>query len=381
MSSSSSAASSPNPWSPYDAYKDCSQRLCSIYCPQWCYLIFPPPPPFNIDDDENNSGTDFSPLIIAVIGILASAFILVSYYTIISKYCRRRRQTNSSLEFNESRDEMNHDGLQAAASEGLDESVIKSITVCKYKKNENLVEGTDCSVCLSEFQEDENLRLLPKCNHAFHVPCIDTWLKSHSSCPLCRAYIGSTTNSLPNPEEEAAAAGAGIVEVSRNNNNVSVSAAFEYQPRNDAVSVVQDLESGVREEAVVSLVVGGDMGNMEEIRQDRNGNGIFQLPLRRSFSMNSSSSVCQGQVFSIADILRISEEEEEDEHLQVEQQHDFQPSMGIGEYYGNKTSNHRNGVLNLVRSPLAMKRSISTGRFIFSSSSRYERERNSILPN
>ncbi|OMP05812.1 Zinc finger, RING-type [Corchorus olitorius] len=379
MSSSSSAASSPNPWSPYDAYKDCSQRLCSIYCPQWCYLIFPPPPPFNIDDDENDSGTDFSPLIIAVIGILASAFILVSYYTIISKYCRRRRQTNSSLEFNESRDEMNHDGWQAAASEGLDESVIKSITVCKYKKNEKLVEGTDCSVCLSEFQEDENLRLLPKCNHAFHVPCIDTWLKSHSSCPLCRAYIGSTTNSLPNPEEAAAAAGGGIVEVSLNNNNVSVSAAFEYQPRNDAFSVVQDLESGVREEAVVSLVVVGDMGNVEEssmmeIGHDRNENEIFQLPLRRSFSMNSS--VFQGQVFSIADILRISEEEE-DEHLQVEQQHDLQPSMGIGEYYGK--SNHRNGVLNLVRSPLAMKRSISTGRFIFSS--RYEKERNSILPN
>ncbi|XP_022719917.1 RING-H2 finger protein ATL52-like [Durio zibethinus] len=375
----SSSASTPNPWSPYDTYKDCSQGICSIYCPQWCYLIFPPPPPSGIDDGDD-SGADFSPLIIAVIGILASAFILVSYYTIISKYCRRRRQDQTSLEFNESREEMNHDGWQAG-SEGLDEGLIKSITVCKYKKDDGLVEGTDCSVCLSEFLEDESLRLLPKCNHAFHVPCIDSWLKSHSSCPLCRANIASITNFLPHQAAQATT----IQEAPR---NVGAS-ALEYQQRNDVVTVIQDLESGVRDEAVVSLVVGddvpktagedvGDMGNvqeswsMTEIRQD--GNGI--QPLRRSFSM-SSSSLFQGQVLSVADILRINEE---DEDLQVE--HHLQSSMGIGsskqvdgEYC---KSNYRSGVFNLVRSPLAMKRSISTGRFMFP---RSEKERNYMLPN
>lgn len=72
---------------------------------------------------------------------------------------------------------------------GLDESVINSITVCKYKRGEGLIEGTECSVCLNEFHEDEDLRLLPKCSHAFHLPCIDTWLRSHVNCPLCRANI------------------------------------------------------------------------------------------------------------------------------------------------------------------------------------------------
>ncbi|CAL1395531.1 unnamed protein product [Linum trigynum] len=47
----------------------------------------------------------------------------------------------------------------------------------------------NCSVCLSEFEEGESLRLLPKCSHAFHIPCIDTWLRSHKNCPLCRAPI------------------------------------------------------------------------------------------------------------------------------------------------------------------------------------------------
>lgn len=74
---------------------------------------------------------------------------------------------------------------------GLQQSVIDSITVCKYRKDEGLIDGTECSVCLSEFEEDESLRLLPKCSHAFHLTCIDTWLRSHKNCPLCRAPIVS----------------------------------------------------------------------------------------------------------------------------------------------------------------------------------------------
>ncbi|KAL0342949.1 UNVERIFIED_CONTAM: RING-H2 finger protein ATL52 [Sesamum angustifolium] len=61
----------------------------------------------------------------------------------------------------------------------------------KYRKDEGLTEETDCSVCLSEFQEDESIRLLPKCSHAFHGPCIDTWLRSHKNCPVCRAPVSS----------------------------------------------------------------------------------------------------------------------------------------------------------------------------------------------
>ncbi|OIV96193.1 hypothetical protein TanjilG_14870 [Lupinus angustifolius] len=80
---------------------------------------------------------------------------------------------------------------------GLHESIISAITVCKYKKGEGLIEGTECSVCLSEFQEDESLRLLPKCHHAFHLPCIDTWLASHTNCPMCRAPIVTNPTRVP----------------------------------------------------------------------------------------------------------------------------------------------------------------------------------------
>ncbi|KAK1370859.1 RING-type E3 ubiquitin transferase [Heracleum sosnowskyi] len=72
---------------------------------------------------------------------------------------------------------------------GLTQMVIDSIAIIKYKKGEGLVEEADCSICLSEFRDDESLRLLPKCSHAFHIACVDTWLRSHKNCPLCRAPI------------------------------------------------------------------------------------------------------------------------------------------------------------------------------------------------
>nr|GMC53892.1 RING-H2 finger protein ATL60-like [Ipomoea batatas] len=43
--------------------------------------------------------------------------------------------------------------------------------------------------------EGEKARLLPKCNHGFHVDCIDMWFHSHSTCPLCR-------NPVSKPAEE-----------------------------------------------------------------------------------------------------------------------------------------------------------------------------------
>ncbi|GER57258.1 RING/U-box superfamily protein [Striga asiatica] len=46
-----------------------------------------------------------------------------------------------------------------------------------------------CPVCLSAFAEGEEIRLLGACRHAFHEACVDMWLYSHSSCPVCRAAV------------------------------------------------------------------------------------------------------------------------------------------------------------------------------------------------
>ncbi|CAK8563712.1 unnamed protein product [Lathyrus sativus] len=76
--------------------------------------------------------------------------------------------------------------LRLDLSRGLDPSVISSLPVFKYSSEEPPV---DCAVCLSEFEEGETGRVLPKCNHSFHVECIDMWFHSHSTCPLCRKSV------------------------------------------------------------------------------------------------------------------------------------------------------------------------------------------------
>ncbi|KAJ4868180.1 RING-H2 finger protein ATL13 [Raphanus sativus] len=73
---------------------------------------------------------------------------------------------------------------------GVDQSFIDTLPVFHYKSIVGLKNYPfDCAVCLCEFETEDKLRLLPECSHAFHVDCIDTWLLSHSTCPLCRSSL------------------------------------------------------------------------------------------------------------------------------------------------------------------------------------------------
>lgn len=69
---------------------------------------------------------------------------------------------------------------------GIDKKVIDSFPVFTFSSLKGAKQGLECVVCLSKFEESENFRLLPICRHAFHMNCIDKWLESNSSCPLCR---------------------------------------------------------------------------------------------------------------------------------------------------------------------------------------------------
>lgn len=72
---------------------------------------------------------------------------------------------------------------------GIDRTIIESLPVFRFGSLDGQKDGLECAVCLSRFDPSEVLRLLPKCKHAFHVECVDTWLDAHSTCPLCRYRV------------------------------------------------------------------------------------------------------------------------------------------------------------------------------------------------
>ncbi|KAH7433660.1 hypothetical protein KP509_07G079800 [Ceratopteris richardii] len=49
--------------------------------------------------------------------------------------------------------------------------------------------GDECVMCLSQFQQQDRVRILPTCGHPFHVVCFNIWFESHACCPVCRQDI------------------------------------------------------------------------------------------------------------------------------------------------------------------------------------------------
>ncbi|XP_052205363.1 RING-H2 finger protein ATL78-like [Diospyros lotus] len=101
-------------------------------------------------------------------------------------------------------------GGAAASTGGIKKAALKTFTTFNYSAAELKVQprlDTECVICLSEFVAGERVRILPTCNHGFHVRCIDKWLNSHSSCPTCRhcllktchKIVGQPGSSVPPP--------------------------------------------------------------------------------------------------------------------------------------------------------------------------------------
>ncbi|XP_021902656.1 E3 ubiquitin-protein ligase ATL23 [Carica papaya] len=72
------------------------------------------------------------------------------------------------------------------AGAGLSPSELEKLPKVTGKE---LVLGTECAVCLDEIEGEQPARLVPGCNHGFHLHCADTWLSNHSVCPVCRAKL------------------------------------------------------------------------------------------------------------------------------------------------------------------------------------------------
>ncbi|XBJ20944.1 hypothetical protein VPH35_011673 [Triticum aestivum] len=56
-----------------------------------------------------------------------------------------------------------------------------------------------CAICLEELVGGTECSEVPACRYVFHRGCLALWIKSKSTCPLCRELV------VPGPEPPSAA--------------------------------------------------------------------------------------------------------------------------------------------------------------------------------
>ncbi|XP_060193674.1 RING-H2 finger protein ATL46-like [Lycium barbarum] len=249
--------------------------------------LFPTSPPFsessNFHKEPNtssssSSGNKISPAVLFIIVILAVLFFISGLLHLLVRFLIKHPSSASS-QSNGYPEVSTSDALQRQLQQlfhlhdsGLDQAFIDALPVFMYKEVVGVgpKEPFDCAVCLCEFTEKDKLRLLPTCSHAFHINCIDTWLLSNSTCPLCRGTLFNPGFPVENP-------------------------MFDYdEPREDDGDAQKTIE--IEEVAVAKATFPVRLGKFRKLNDGARGGGEGEevgessssnLDARRCFSMGS----------------------------------------------------------------------------------------------
>ncbi|XP_020574578.1 E3 ubiquitin-protein ligase ATL4-like [Phalaenopsis equestris] len=156
----------------------------------------PPSPASSVSGDGHSS----APSLIIIVGIIAIVITASASIHLFLRLISRSRSSSSASSSSSSSPPSPIPLLLSVAGNDSEpplpandrDQLISSLPIftfassfSAYQKPQSL----DCAVCLSNFRPHDELRFLPACRHAFHSQCVDTWLRSTPSCPLCRASI------------------------------------------------------------------------------------------------------------------------------------------------------------------------------------------------
>ncbi|KAK7315019.1 hypothetical protein VNO77_33551 [Canavalia gladiata] len=128
---------------------------------------------------------NWEPSVAITVGAIICALLFMG---IISIYIRRCAESHIII----TTQTTTTSHLPCSCSQGINKELLNTFPTLFYSNIKDLKKGKEtleCAVCLSDFKDKDTLRLLPKCNHVFHPQCIDSWLASHVTCPVCRANL------------------------------------------------------------------------------------------------------------------------------------------------------------------------------------------------
>ncbi|CAI8619088.1 unnamed protein product [Vicia faba] len=145
--------------------------------------------------DPSFGAREFDSNVVMIIAVLLCVFIcLLALNSIIRCVCSLRI-SNVAINNNNNNSTWSSSSNTSPklAQKGIKKKALKKFPKVTFSSELKLLGlDTECVICLSEFTNGVKVRVLPKCNHGFHVCCIDKWLKEHSSCPKCRQCLLET---------------------------------------------------------------------------------------------------------------------------------------------------------------------------------------------
>ncbi|KAJ4785429.1 RING/U-box superfamily protein [Rhynchospora pubera] len=137
-----------------------------------------------------NSGESAKDSVSYVMDIISSLWngriVWEKVYPAVQNAVMSQMSMSISGAFRESTDPFETGGTRGISKNALDNIPKETITTVNYT---DVAGNNSCSVCLQDFQVKQTVRILPSCQHTFHMACIDSWLIQHGSCPLCRRDI------------------------------------------------------------------------------------------------------------------------------------------------------------------------------------------------
>ncbi|GMI84219.1 hypothetical protein HRI_002091200 [Hibiscus trionum] len=138
------------------------------------------------------SRSGFSPFkpstaVFVFLAVLSVLFCIIFLLLLYSKRCGTDSENNPFSYYTHASSLVSV--VSAGRNSGINQVVVESLPLFRFSSLRGQKDGLECAVCLARFEPDELLRLLPKCKHAFHAECVDTWLDAHSTCPLCRYRV------------------------------------------------------------------------------------------------------------------------------------------------------------------------------------------------
>lgn len=155
----------------------------------------------DVDDSNFALHGGAVPLLAGLLALLV-AFVAVCLYLRWS--CGRRHARRDADR------EASSSSAAASPVPGLDADAINGLPVTLYsppassparstsakkggdsggEEEEEQAAAVECSICISALVAGDKVKALPPCGHCFHPECVDAWLRSQPSCPLCRTLL------------------------------------------------------------------------------------------------------------------------------------------------------------------------------------------------